>query len=99
MTKILKCFSILQIFWYFFTLSHLRFISVIGCEQDADAKPIKAKRLKPVVEALIEDPDGGWWTASKKWNTNNDKRNEKKDEIMCKSNQINFTIDMFVLFN
>ena len=39
---------------------------MLGCEQDIDAKPIKAKRLKPAVEPVIEDPSAGWWTASKK---------------------------------
>ena len=49
-------------FLYFFFVSTI----LVGCEQDIDEKPIKAKRLKPVVDPVPEDPSSGWWTASKK---------------------------------
>lgn len=35
-----------------------------GCEQDPDARPVKAKRLK-AAQPPTPEPDG-WWTATKK---------------------------------
>lgn len=37
-----------------------------GREQDPDAPPVKAKRLKPPSTAPVEPSNGGWWTATKK---------------------------------
>lgn len=37
-----------------------------GREQDPDAPPVKAKRLKPPSAVPAEPSNGGWWTATKK---------------------------------
>ena len=37
-----------------------------GREQDPDAPPVKAKRLKPPSTLPAEPANGGWWTATKK---------------------------------